>query len=47
MSAIWMILGGFLILLGLAGFLITVLFEQAAVRKLKRKYANMYTNLME
>lgn len=47
MSAIWMILGGFLIFLGLAGFLITVLFEQAAVRRLKRKYTDLYTKQME
>ncbi|MDE7222768.1 MAG: hypothetical protein K2O34_03170 [Acetatifactor sp.] len=45
MSTIWMLLGGFLILLGLAGLLLTVLFEQTAVRRLKRKYAGIYANM--
>lgn len=44
MSTIWMILGGFLILLGLAGLLLTVWLEQAAVRRLRRKYAGIYAN---
>lgn len=44
MSTIWMITGGFLIVLSLAGFLTTVLFERVAVRKLQRKYAEIFTS---
>lgn len=38
MNTIWMILGGCLIGLGVIIFLITVLLEHAAVKRLQEKY---------
>lgn len=41
MSTIWMVLGGCLIGVGVFIFLITVLLEQTAVKKLQEKYKQL------